>query len=452
MTRRQRAIRIGSATVALMATAAAIVAAFADGAPASADTAAGARARSARPDPSFGGGRGWVTTRIRGRTALAYAATITSARRIVIAGQATTKSGQGQIVVARYLPGGGPDPSFGTRGVFTTAFPARTGPYNGLAVRAQGTRGKLVIAGGYGLGSMLVMRLTARGRIDRSFGTRRSGYTTVPIGGTGESLAIGRGGVIFVGGSNANANGRPMVVARLTSAGRLDSQFGRGGIAQIAFWNLQLAASAGATSLSVTADGGVIGSGHLDYIGSDGHGSAGIFRLSARGQLATSFGRGGHLEVAFTKPGGTFQQWFPCAMTVDGRGRITVTGDGSAGSAPALLTARTSARGVLDRGFGSSGNGRAVLPGLESDSTTTCGATVSRTGVLTAGVSRTLARLRSNGSPDRGFSNAGRLRITRPAGVAIQAVVPSGTGAVLIAGSAGNNIYVARYLLGSGPR
>jgi uncharacterized delta-60 repeat protein len=458
MTSRQRSIRSGLAIVA------AVVAVAGAGDAAGAAPAAGAvpatraapdaaaRAASARLDRSFGGGRGWVTTRIRGRSALAYAATIARAGRIVIAGQATTSQGEGQIVVARYLPGGRLDSTFGNRGVFTTAFPAKTGPYSGLAVRAQGTGGKLVIAGGYGLGSMLIIRLTARGRLDHSFGTRRSGYTTVSIGGTGESLAIGRRGAIYVGGSNANANGRPMVVARLTSAGRLDSSFGRRGIAQVAFWNLRLAASAGTTGLAVTGDGGVIGSGHLDYIGSDGHGSAGIFRLNPRGRPLKGFGQSGHLEVAFTRPGGAFQQWFPCAMTVDGRGRITVTGDGSAGSGAALLTIRTSARGVLDRGFGSTRNGRAILPGLEGDNTTTCGATVSRSGVLTAGVSRTLARLRSNGSPDRGFSSTGRLRIGRPAAVAIQAVVASGSGAVLVAGSAGNNIYVARYLLGRGPR
>ena len=47
------------------------------------------------------------------------------------------------------------------------------------------------------------------------------------------------------------------------------------------------------TGLAVTRDGGVIGAGHLDYIGSDGHGSAGIIRLSSRGTPVTSFGTRG---------------------------------------------------------------------------------------------------------------------------------------------------------------
>ena len=243
---------------------------------------------SARPDPSFGGGRGWVTTGLRGLETVAYAATIAPAGRIVIAGQATDTHGHGQIVVARYLPNGHLDRAFASRGIFKTSLPTATGPYIGLAVRPQGR--KLIVGGGYGLGSMLVMRLTASGRLDRTFGARHIGYTTIAVGGTAESLVVARSGAILLGSSNANANGRPMVVARLTAGGRLDRGFGRGGLAQAAFWNLRLAASAGVTGLAVTRDGGVIGAGHLDYIGSDGHGSAGIIRLSPRGRQVTSFG------------------------------------------------------------------------------------------------------------------------------------------------------------------
>ena len=148
--------------------------------------------RSARPDPSFGGGRGWTTTGLRGLEAVAYAETIAPAGRIVIAGQATNRQGQGQIVVARYLASGRLDRTFGSRGIFKTSFPTAKGPYIALAVRSQGR--KLLVAGGYGLGSMLVMRLTAAGRLDRSFGARHTGYTTIPVGGTAESLVVARSG------------------------------------------------------------------------------------------------------------------------------------------------------------------------------------------------------------------------------------------------------------------
>src|SRR6185312_924537 len=101
----------------------------------------------------------------------------------------------------------------------------------------------------------------------------------------------------------------------------------------------------------------IVGFSHLDYIGGDGHGSAAIFKLTSGGSAARSFGTAGHLEVAF--PGGSaqqrFAQWFPCAMTIDGRGRATITGDGSNAKGDALLSIRVTAAGKLDAGFGSGG-------------------------------------------------------------------------------------------------
>ncbi len=233
----------GTAITAITLVAAASTVAFALPAAHARPSGHAARAvQSARRDPSFGRGRGWVTTGLRGLSAVAYGATLAPSRRIVVAGQATNAQGEGQIVVARYLWNGRLDRTFGARGLFRTSFPSSSGPFIGLAVKPVGRR--LLVAGGYGLGSILVMRLTESGRLDRSFGARHTGYTTAAVGGTAESLALGPGGTILVGSSNANANGRPMVVARLTRDERLDRRFGRGGIAQAAIQNLRLAASA----------------------------------------------------------------------------------------------------------------------------------------------------------------------------------------------------------------
>lgn len=406
-----------------------------------------AAARGARLDPAFGGGRGWVTTRIHGMNGVAYGAAATAGGKIVIAGQATTRSGNGQIVVARYLPSGRLDTEFASRGIFTTALPSKLGPFLATAVVAERATGRLLVAGGYGQGSMLVLRLTPAGRLDSAFG--RHGLAVTPAGGIAQSLAIQRDGKLLVGGSNANRNGRPMAVARLTRTGTLDRRFGRGGIAQPLFWNPDLAASAGVASLAQAADGSVIGAGHLDYIGSDGHGSAGIFRLSATGQPVAGFGTAGHAEVAFTQPGGAFAQWFPCAMGVDRRGRITVTGDGSVGAAPALLTTRLTAGGRLDSSFGT--GGRAVTPGLRGGSDTTCGAALGPAGTLTAGVGVSLAQLLPGGTANGAFAPGGVLRIAAPRGVGINAVVLPGGRRAVVAGFAGSSLYVARYLLPAQP-
>jgi uncharacterized delta-60 repeat protein len=404
-------------------------------------------AARARPDPTFGSGRGWVTTTTPGATAIAYGAAVVQRGAIVIAGQATTAAGDGQIVVARYLRNGRLDRSFGLRGVFKTALPQSDGPFIATSIRRQRSTGKLLVAGGYGQGAMLLLRLGANGRLDRGFGGQGTGRVTVPAGGIAQSLAIQRGGMILLGGSNANLNGRPMVVARFTRNGRLDSGFGRGGLAQALFWNPDLAASSGVAGLATPPSGGVIASGHIDYIGSDGHGSAGVFRLSSSGRPVRAFGTGGSVEVAFTTPTGAFAQWFPCAMRVGSRRRITVTGDGSTGAGGAILTIRLTGRGVLDSSFGRAGTGRVVMDAATRGSDPTCGAAPSASGGLTVGVGATLAQLRQNGTPNDRFAPRGFLTIRNPARVTINAVARSGRQRVVVAGAAGSAFYVARYRL-----
>lgn len=408
-------------------------------------SAAGKAGGGARPDRSFGGGRGWVTTSISGRNSVGYAAAVVAGGKIVVAGQTVAPKANGQVVVVRYQRGGRLDRSFGSRGIFTTALPAAKGPFLARAVVQQRSTGKLLIAGGYGEGSILLLRLTRNGRLDRSFGANHNGRAVVSVGGIGESIAVQRNGKILIGASNANANGRPMVVARFTRNGALDRSYGRKGIAQVMFWNPKLAASAGAYALVATADGGVIGTGHLDYIGGDGHGTAGVFKLNSSGRPAGGFASGGHIQIAFKALPGRSRQWFPCATTVNSRGGVSVTGDGTLGAGDVLLTVRLTRRGRLDRSFGKSRNGRAVTPGAGGESITTCGAASTPAGVLTVGLGTRLIQLRANGTPNSSFARGGLIKIAKPRKVTINAAAGAG-GGVVVAGSAGNALYVARYV------
>jgi uncharacterized delta-60 repeat protein len=121
---------------------------------------------------------------------------------------------------------------FASHGIFESAFPAADAPFVATAIARDRRTGELVLGGGYGQGSMLVMRLTAKGRLDPTFGAHRSGFATVEVEGIANSLAIQPDGAILLGGSNANRNGRPFVVARFTRDGVLDRTFGHRGIAQ----------------------------------------------------------------------------------------------------------------------------------------------------------------------------------------------------------------------------
>jgi uncharacterized delta-60 repeat protein len=406
-------------------------------------------ATKVRADRSFGDGKGWVTTKIPHSMAIAYDATVLRNGKIVVAGQAAPKSGTAQIVVARYRTDGRLDRGFARRGIFKSALPAKKGPFIATAVVQQQSTHRLVVAGGYGQGSMLALRLLPDGRLDRSFGKGRSGRTVVPVGGIANSVAIQSGGRILLGGSNANLNGRPMVVARLTSGGKLDSSFASGGIAQSLFWDPDLASSAGVFGLAAAPDGGIVASGHIDYIGSDGHGSTGVFRLDSSGQAVQDFGAAGHVEIDFPQPSGRPAFWFPCAMVTDDLGRITVTGDGTTEAGAVLLTARLTASGIPDSSFGSSGDGRAITPGPNKGDFTTCGAAPTANGSVTVGAGPVLAQLTSDGAASEAFATGGRLEIDQPRHLEIDAVARSGRRRVIVAGTAGPDIYVARYLLAS---
>jgi uncharacterized delta-60 repeat protein len=406
-----------------------------------------------RPDRTFGGGAGYLTTPVHGSSAVAYGAVVLTDGDIVVAGQASPPSGDGQVIVARYLADGQLDRGFATKGVFESTFPSATAPYIATAIAQDRRTGKLVIAGGYGQGSMLLMRLTADGRLDPTFGAHGRGFTTVAVGGIANALAIQPNGALVLGGSDANRNGRPFVVARFTRNGVLDRAFGRRGIAQALFWTPSVASSAGVNSLAAAPGGGIIASGHIDYIGGTGHGkagygTAGIFRLTKNGRPFRAFGTAGHTQVTFPGPAGVPQAWYPCAATVDQLGRITVTGGGGTRRS-ALLTARLTPRGALDRSYGAARTGRTAVPGVGGNAITTCGDASTQAGEITVAIQSTIAQILPDGSPNRRFAPTGVFTISKPRRVFINSVLRSGH-RVVVAGSAGNNIYVGRYLLPAG--
>ena len=408
-----------------------------------------AEARGIQPDRTFGG-RGWVTLRVPGQDLSANAVAVLPGGKIVITGQIAPvhppPTGDVQVFVAQYRANGRLDPSFARGGLFVTHLPNSDGPFDATAV-ARDRSGRLVVGGGYGQGSVLAMRLTAAGRLDRSFGPRGRGYATLAVGNIASSMALAPNGKILLGSSNENDPGRPFVVARFTARGLRDRSFGRAGVVQLLFWNRMLAASSNVSSLAITPGGGVIGSGHIDYIGGRhgqaGYGKAGIFRLSASGRLARGFGQHGHVLVGFRFASGEFKSWFPCGQVVASNGAITVTGDGATAPPGQILTARLTPAGRLDPSFGV--GGRSVLTGPGTADIPNCGAVGDSAGRFTMGVGATLLQLRPNGLPNPAFSSRGRFRITWPHDVDVMGLAAAEARHLIVAGAAGSSqAYVAR--------
>ena len=200
----------------------------------------------------------------------------------------------------------------------------------------------------------------------------------------------------------------------------------------------------------MTPNGEIVGAGHIDYIGGDGHGSAGVFRLTLSGQLDPSYGTGGGVEVAFTNPDRSFVSWFPCAMALDADGRATVTGDGSPAAGDAILTTRLTASGVPDPSFGTAGDGRVVIPGASGGEDTTCGAAAD-SGIFTLSAGSSFAQLLPDGTPNVSFAPGGITILATPAELGINAVVLPSSDRAVLAGAAGNNLYVGRFLLPAPP-
>lgn len=142
----------------------------------------------------------------------------------------------GALVVA-YRPDGTVDRSFGHHGRLRISVP-RSGAYTGFTAVEALPSGKLLVSG-YLRQQLVLYRLTADGRIDRSFG--RDGRVTV--GGTSESLTFARGsylrapfavdrhGRIVLCGLLYPKKGRsaeePIAFLRLLPDGRRDPSFGR---------------------------------------------------------------------------------------------------------------------------------------------------------------------------------------------------------------------------------
>jgi uncharacterized delta-60 repeat protein len=398
-----------------------------------------------------------VTLRVPGQDVSPNAVALLPGGGVVITGQIAPvhppPTGDVQVFLAEYRANGRLNPSFAHGGLFISHLPNSDGPFDATAI-ARDRSGRLVVGGGYGQGSVLAMRLTAAGRLDRSFGPRGRDYATLAVGNVATSMVLAPNGKILLGSSNENVPGRPFVVARFTARGFRDPSYGRAGVAQLLFWNPMLAASSNVGSMTVTADGGVIGSGHVDYIGGRsgqaGYGNAGILRLSASGRLVRRFGGQGHVLVGFRFPSGKFKSWFPCGQAVGANGAITVTGDGATAAPGQILTARLTPAGRLDPSFGI--GGRSVLTGPGSADFTSCGAVGDSARRFTVGVGATLVQLRPNGLPNPAFSPRGRFRITRPRDVSVQALAFADSRHLIVVGSAGPaQAYVARYTVGLVP-
>jgi uncharacterized delta-60 repeat protein len=411
-------------------------------------------------DPSFGAG-GTVVTEFPFSYSGARAVAIQADARIVAAGFAhTNDSIISDFALTRYDASGALDPTFGTGGRVRTDFGGRFD--EAMAVAAQ-PDGKVVVAGSSSdaTGSdMAVARYNSDGTLDTSFDG--DGMALVDFGdeASARAVALQPDGKIVLAGGVSHPVGpgccvSDFALARLTSAGALDSSFDGDGQVVTDFLPGTDNGHDAAQAVLVQADGRIVaaGAGVAGVVSVD----FAVARYLPDGSLDPTFNNDGLVTTDFV---GYFDEIRDLA--VDTGGRIVTGGQscefpGNADEVCDFGLVRYTFDGSLDRRFGRQGRVRTDLGGDVTEGIR--GVVVQTDGRIVAtgdtsgpgGPDVGLTRYRADGRLDRSFGvNGVVITPVSPStdevgGLALQPdgrLVVAGTTAV----SQSFGFFVSRYL------
>jgi len=204
-------------------------------------------------------------------------------------------TGSDDFILARYLPGGSLDPTFGVGGKVTTDFGGRDLAFT-LVLQPDG---KLVAAGGSpfrGFSSFSLTRYLPDGSLDRTFGTE--GKVITEFGGEEVSaiaLVLQPDGKLVAAGQGAFAvTSFDFILARYLPDGSLDPTFGVGGKVTTDFGGTV----ADAEALILQPDGKLVAAG-IEGSNVTGTFDFALARYLPNGSLDPTFGVGGKVTTDF---------------------------------------------------------------------------------------------------------------------------------------------------------
>ena len=334
-----------------------------------------------------------------------------------------------------YATPGALDPAFGSGGLVTTDV---GGNLNSAAdgVAVQPADGRIVVGGSTQLASgrwcFFVARYLTDGSSDQSFGS--GGITITDLGSDAyaSAMTLTADGHILVAGVSSSM----MTVEQYRADGSLDTSFGSGGVAQVAFPGFPMSE---ASALQTLSDGTILLTGSVSLGYPSYAGSLAIARLTASGSLDTRFGTGG---LVTTSMSGT--SLVSLGSTVTPKGKIVLVGwSWPTADSTSTLIAQYLANGSVDRSF-NRGKPKVVdlAPG-QGDSATSVTITSGGTILALSGVSTSsgsevgLVSLQPNGAFTRAFGSGGivvsdpTIRSDQPRALLLQS-----DGKILVAGSA----------------
>ena len=362
-------------------------------------------------------------------------------RRIFLVVAATLVASVG---VASAAPRSGTlDHRFHGSGRFFLTFP---GGSEGLAIAMQG--GSIVVAGDAGFESgenIAVIRLTAAGKLDRTFGGGDGRFVRDIFGDADIAFAVAvlPDGKILVAGQGFDpvAGIDRFVVLRLTANGRLDRTFGGGdGIVTTKF------GVDGASGRAMT----VLPDGRFVVCGSTG-GATPVFALARYrpgGGLDSTFGGTGMVTTSF--PGRTVAR---CNGITHLGEQVVAVGQAYDGSTvTSFAVARYRADGSLAPAF--DGDGRALFDPLPTDDEATGVVPLPHGSVVVAGTVRdgvsrndvALLQVRRNGTLDPAFGGGDGVKLYDAGSVdAAAGLLRQPNGRLVLVGFRNPDMFVARF-------
>lgn len=285
------------------------------------------------PDPNFGGGGKFVHS--FGQLELARGVAEVSGGKILVGGSGVVDGASRDFAAMRLLPGGGLDPDYGTGGLVTTDI---SGGFNEhVHCMAVDSGGRAILAG-YHRGNFALVRYTATGALDPSFGTGGKVFSsTMGPDQQANAIALQSDGKIIIAGHSLTGSNTDFVVARYLENGTPDPDFGGGGktITPVGLGNISDVANA----VAILPGGKILvaGTTNNDYV---------VLRYTAAGVLDTDFGSGGGFITGFT--GATDAGY---GLAVQNDGKILVAGTSHINARDYFGMFRFTPEGGLDGSF-----------------------------------------------------------------------------------------------------
>ena len=296
-------------------------------------------------DTSFGGGDGealvWFKAPPNGCFGGFNDVVLQPDARIVATGVAC-----GAVGVARFLPDGTPDPSFGQNGTVRTPVSKTGGRAEANAITLQ-PDGRIVVAGAQPgpRSNPAIVRYNADGTLDPTFHGDGTLVSNVPGSAYATDVKVDDLGRIWIAGIEqvGTADPAPMV-ARYLPRGRLDPSFGTGGVAQLPGATLGVHAA-----LALDAGGNAV-------VASTFSKGFQVARIDGSGALDPTFSDDG-VARSNLKPG-CCDRPLDLVLQEDGRIVLSMSSTSGDGSQNLLGLARYTTGGRLDATFGDHGKVR----------------------------------------------------------------------------------------------